>query len=160
MNADCTSQALSIDYNLVVLGLVPVRQIVQSGLCIYHQSPLVGTTCAQTIAAVLQHEYAAAHQLRYHLRNRDTVSNVSGITVEHQHRRRHRLGLVRCADEEGRELLAVGCGDLEVFIVVDAVVARLGDLGTGIAGDVRWVDEGSERVACQLALNWVFGGGR
>jgi hypothetical protein len=71
------------------------------------------------------------------------VSNIASITMEHQHRRRHRLGLVRCADEKGRELLAVGCGDLQVLIVVDAIVARLRDLGTSIARNMRWVDESS-----------------
>lgn len=77
------------------------------------------------------------------------MSNVAGIAMEHQHRCRHSLGLVRCADEEGRELLAIRCGDLKIFVVIDAIVARLGDLGTSITRNMRWVDEspGVSRVS-------------
>lgn len=87
------------------------------------------------------------------------MSNVAGIAMEHQHRCRHSLGLVRCADEEGRELLAIRCGDLKVFVVIDAIVARLGDLGTSITRNMRWVDESPGVSRVSFGSNRECGGG-
>lgn len=118
-----------------------MRQIVQSGLRINHQSSLVWAPRAVPVAAILEHEHATAHQLGHHLRDGDAVSDVACVAVEHQHRCWYGLRGVRCADEVGRQLLAIGSGDLQVLIVVDAVVARFWNLGASIAGNVRRVYE-------------------
>lgn len=86
------------------------------------------------------------------------MSNVASIAMEHQHRCRHSLGLVRCADEEGRELLAIRCGDLKVFVVIDAIVTRLRDLGTSIARNMRWVDKSPGVSRVSFGSNREFGG--
>jgi hypothetical protein len=136
-----------------------IRQVVQRGLRIDHQPSLVRAAGAEPIAAVFQHKHAAPHQLGQHVRDGNAMPDVASVAMEHQHGRRDGLCRVRRPDEEGGQLLAVRRRDLKLLVIVDAIVAGLGDLCAGVAGDVRGVDEGSAEGG-GLAVLRIEGGAR
>jgi len=135
------AQALPVDDDLGVSRLDALADVVEPRLGIDVEARLVRRPRRQPVPAVLQHQHVAAQHLLEDLRDGDAVADVARVAVEHQHGDVPGAALVGGPDEEGIEGLAVGRRDLEVLVVLDAELARLGDVGTCVGGDVARVDE-------------------
>lgn len=82
------------------------------------------------------------------------MADVASISMEHQDCQIAREAPWSLPKKKGMQGLPVGRGDLEIFKVADAKLARTGDVCARIHGDIAGVDEftgGNDQLRKQMA---------
>lgn len=146
LNAHGSAQALPVNHNIIIASLGASTQVLEGGLRVNHEAGLVRGSGRQAITTVFKHQHAAPDSLYEHARDGDAVADVSRVAVEHQDGDVPAHARLWGADEEGRELLAVGRRDHQLFEVADAELRGSRHFGASIVWDVRGVNQSSAKV--------------
>lgn len=82
---DCNSspETLTIYNDFGILHCIVLPDVIKRSLGVNHETFFIGRSSRETVTTILGHEYVASGILQQDFRDWNSVSNISGITVEH-----------------------------------------------------------------------------